>query len=641
MTSLVRTILALTLALAALGCEAPEDVPEVAPEAPLATASSGLSLTFNGARIAMSGFPAASFANGVPAGFDAWLAQISAEYYTHAAITLDPTGWTGFTKVEDLRAPLQRAMTAARARGIKLLPMITIGSASSGWWSTLTDPAVQMNRISLPGGGLIASPTYAPDPNGMDAQFARLVQVIRDAGNLPDGGYDGVDAVVLSYDEFGDPYPIDRRYHVLVPGGAPAGLPGSHRASQLDRDFVLAQTSGSNADKLAALVNTSIHRRMKKVQEILGSSTKVLVYGDEWDPESTGGYKYHSFLSPTEWVHLSPSLRRLVGLTESQKTAFRSGVIFVPWQYTWGSGGDRDSTTAVDLEPRYNAFAALEAFEKAGFKFIYTAAFDSDTRVACEARIAMWSYLYAARCFPRSSVGYLAAQWRYEPNPPGLACPDQAPLPDPLDIRHELYVANASTTARSVDDHWTAPLSSSSAPWRTTWGNPATTSADTLALSFDDVVRRAPLAQGYALRFRATFNGGDMAIYPDFGIPGFTGNYPAIRRVGGTLTLGGLAYGRDRSFGTAGAFTGQQVSADVADVALFVKASARAVAMRVQMNGSVYRTGFIPYANLDPGLLQLVGGNNSGSATSKTTLSPIVGCAGMEDAWVDEMYRNQ
>lgn len=615
-----------------VGCAASEVEAEAGAEVAESTQPL-LSLSFNGVRIAMSKEPSVAFTNVTPAGYDAWLGEVQSEFYTHVAITVDPSGWAGFTKVEDLEAGLRRVIGLARAHNLKVIPLVPIGSGGSGWWGRLNDPPVQMNRVTIPGLGSVATPTYAPDVAAMDQQLRRLLQTINRART----SVDDVDAVLLAYDEFAIPYSSDGRYRLALPGGAPNALAGSGDTfSQLDRSYVLNET-GSRAERFAKLINTSLYRRMKLVQQELGNATRVLAYGDEWDPEATGGYKYHTFDSGSEWTYLAPDLRALTGLDTTQKSELRSGVVFLPWNYTWGNWPNKEQTeSSVDTEARYNAYAALDAFDRAGLRFIYVAAYDGRPGLSCEAGIAMQSYVNTSRCFPRSSVGYMAAWWGAQP----ITCANGVTPPSSLEIRHELYVANANSQVRPIDDHFTAPLSTTSTPWKSVFGNPSNDTAnDRLVLTYDDVVSRAPVTGGYAVRYTATFNG-DMAIYPDFGISNLSTNYPALRRVGSSLQLGGLMYGKTHTWGSAGAFVGQSFPGSTAQVTLFVKSGDKQIAMKANVGGAVTKSGFVQYPAFNSQVLQLVGGNNSGSSGASSTIGSVQGCYGLDDNWMNEIYRN-
>jgi hypothetical protein len=157
-------------------------------------------------------------------------------------------------------------------------------------------------------------------------------------------------------------------------------------------------------------------------------------------------------------------------------------------------------------------------------------------------------------------------------------------------------------------------------------------------LTFDDIVARAPFPVGpdggrdLALSFDAAFTD-DIAFHPDFSIP-LTQHYPAIRRSGGKLQLGGLRYGSSEVWGTFGSFNGQTLSSDFVHIKLYTRGGNQ-VAIRVIDGDKTYDSGFVTFPQA-LGALQLVGANTNGS-NGAVTLSGISGGVAYSDAMLDAL----
>jgi hypothetical protein len=193
-----------------------------------------------------------------------------------------------------------------------------------------------------------------------------------------------------------------------------------------------------------------------------------------------------------------------------------------------------------------------------------------------------------------------------------------------------------------VADHWGAiDLAAATDPtprWKQVWGDPSVDVAhDTLHLTFDDVVRwqEFDATDGMAISFSVTLNG-NIAFSVQPTLATGTQNFPAIRRVGGHLELGGLRYGMSESWGTFSGFTGQQIAnRDTVRVTVFTRRG-RELAMRVEDGKNVYQSGFSAFSNL--GQIQLIGGNTNGDDSGSIDVGPVEGCTGLDMSETTAVY---
>jgi hypothetical protein len=363
----------------------------------------------------------------------------------------------------------RKAFLLAHEHGMRMIPKIQLGSKWSLHWTATNNPHIQMNRYH-DGQRIWGCPSFAYDPDGIDASFEELLTVIREAfieANLP---YD-LEFIDLGHDE-----PVDDGY--LLIGGVPDSVAGPEDSfAQIDREFILDRVNNHGDDVSTAfqtLVVNELFRRVGQVQRILGPETRILVYGDLWDPEANGGIEKRTFLTKEEEIcydhaarkvacdsdemdrraiemviqhsQMTPGIGSLPGLTDDQKTIFRNGVILRPWCYydAWPFGGDPDG------DGKYNAEASFSYLAKHGFKFVFTSVHHekpSDKAYTEGELRAMTKYVKASRLFRDSCYGYAAAPWEARWQDP----PDTLEIFDTLEELYELnrgYIPKSSFRER-------------------------------------------------------------------------------------------------------------------------------------------------------------------------------------------------
>ncbi|HVT10231.1 MAG TPA: hypothetical protein VHO67_22380 [Polyangia bacterium] len=198
----------------------------------------------------------------------------------------------------------------------------------------------------------------------------------------------------------------------------------------------------------------------------------------------------------------------------------------------------------------------------------------------------------------------------------------------------------ASCCPVSVKDGWTTTLDAG--PWGLAWGDPSVdTTNKQLILSFDDIAQRNPnYPGGYVVSFYVNIPSAPFVAHLD--VSGFTNaTFPAFRRASQNtpLTIGGMRYAG--SWGSFGAWNGQQSAGGSARVTIYVKANT-AMAALATSTGFSAQSGWVTLVSGAgaTGNLGLVGTNDSDLASSDKTaaIGPINGCAGLSDGQVDALY---
>lgn len=215
------------------------------------------------------------------------------------------------------------------------------------------------------------------------------------------------------------------------------------------------------------------------------------------------------------------------------------------------------------------------------------------------------------------------------------------PLPDGSSSTCSPVPACTQPTA----DAWTSALGAAGNNWQLAFGNPASEpSNNRLRLSYDDIVQRSqPYSGGFYVTYQVTLEGGTV-FTPSPGLDGVV--LPSMRRAQtGGIQFGGDAYGGQWSDSLPAGFAGRSSAAVLsAKVTTFVKAQARQVAMKVEVDGKVYRSGWIAGtagSQTDVGRLQLIGQNNSSvfsGSTDYVYVGPLSGCSAFSDAEIDALY---
>lgn len=199
-----------------------------------------------------------------------------------------------------------------------------------------------------------------------------------------------------------------------------------------------------------------------------------------------------------------------------------------------------------------------------------------------------------------------------------------------------------------VHDRWDAPLGAGHSGWRVEFGDPRVdVASQRLIVSYDDVAaRNAPLVGGYYLTAEVTFEGYTVLTpYPYV----WEVLLPSLRRnaAGTGLQLGSTKYGQGNVWhdDMPAGFAGKTLTdTNKALVTTYVKASGKALAVKVQSGDQIHHSGWVSgftWPETDLGLFRYVGENNSsvyGGASDLVYVGPIDGCQRLSDAAVAQHY---
>lgn len=336
--------------------------------------------------------------------------------------------------------------------GLRLIPMVQVADMhAENWWNFRYDGPVykqgQNNNIdwnqvrpvidNKPCWFKCPSLLEDKSPGGFDNCFRIFLQNLRDGFIQAKLSYP-LEYIHLGHDEL-NVYNEETRQWDLLLINCGSALDRSYFEDTLGFDRIQQKTDMST--EIQHLLAAEIHRRVIQVRQTLNEGktpfTKVIIYGDQWDPEHNGGYPKRvpvkvCFRADEQQgsnrdilpVHcdactncvekrydrtviLSPGILDLPGLTSAQKAEVRNNVIIQPWMYDeyWDLGGKK----------KYNATNTFYQLSTHGFSFCYVssiAANDTNNISQIKRSFAMMhNYIQASRNFRSSCLGYVAAQW--------------------------------------------------------------------------------------------------------------------------------------------------------------------------------------------------------------------------------------
>lgn len=315
------------------------------------------------------------------------------------------------------------AFRKVNSYGMRLIPSVQLGSQHSIGWESFPGQQIDWNMVTI-NGKTYKCPSLVEDnsSNGFDACFKQFLQAVRNGYNQAGLSYP-LEYIHLGHDELN----LYETNQLLINCG-----------SKLDEAF-LGNFTLNNTDispVIQQLLSTEIYRRIKQVQEVLNNNispfTKVLIWGDQWDPEHNGGYFKIIFnvkvcynivfgnclpcnsCSPfcterfeNKIATLSPGILSLPGLTDAQKSELKSNLILQPWSYGEEGGAPGDF---------YNAQNTFNQFTAYGFKFGSVSSIVAVDPNNYQEQIRqsfsmMHNYINASRNFKSNFTGYTAAQW--------------------------------------------------------------------------------------------------------------------------------------------------------------------------------------------------------------------------------------
>jgi hypothetical protein len=202
--------------------------------------------------------------------------------------------------------------------------------------------------------------------------------------------------------------------------------------------------------------------------------------------------------------------------------------------------------------------------------------------------------------------------------------------------------------ASPLAENWTAAIGSGDSNWEVEFGDPWIDVANhRLVVTYDDVAGRTSAYDGgYYVAAEVTLEGGTVLTpYPYANEL----RWPSLRRsgTGAGVELGATKYGISESWTSndwAG-FSGITISGTKTVVlTTYVKATAKALAVKVSYGGHTYRSGWVsgftwPQTNL--GIMRFIGENNSSVYQGDAVyVGPLTGCQKLTDAAIDALFLN-
>jgi len=202
--------------------------------------------------------------------------------------------------------------------------------------------------------------------------------------------------------------------------------------------------------------------------------------------------------------------------------------------------------------------------------------------------------------------------------------------------------------AAPIQEGWTAAIDTRGSDWTVAFGDPWVDVANhRLVVSYDDVASRQTAYEGgYYVAAEVTLEGGTVLT------PNPYSNelrWPSLRRTGSGngVELGADQYGVTNSWSSGDwpNFSGVTLTGTTKVLLTsYVKASAKAFAVKVTYGGKSYRSGWVSgftWKETNLGVLRYIGENNSSAfAGDAVYVGPLSGCQNLSDAAVQASFEN-
>jgi hypothetical protein len=319
-----------------------------------------------------------------------------------------------------LKSEVKKAFIKASGYNLGFIPGIQMSSQWSYHWVNMGNANIEMNWYKSSNGTIKGTPSFAPDPHGIDKSFIEVLKIIKqaiDEGKTENNITNSVNYLFIGHDEF----MTEGMYF----------LPALQSAK--DRIYIDKLTDAGKSPQVAlqTIVAAEIYRRLQQAQTVFGTTMKTLLFADMFDPEANGGQPWKMKVKgyfklndarvyppvystlPTlavryvdEEINISSGFLSLPGLSTAEKQAVKSKVIFMPWSYL---------TKWYGRSSGYNANNTFKYFSDNGCQFIYTSAYSpTDTPGVFniyEGNIAMKRYQAASLNYRSNCRGYYSAHW--------------------------------------------------------------------------------------------------------------------------------------------------------------------------------------------------------------------------------------
>jgi hypothetical protein len=314
-----------------------------------------------------------------------------------------------------MRYTFRNAFLVAHNAGLRMIPEIQMASKWSLHWNNLITsyPNIQMNIHQNAQGIRYGCPALAQDAsgvtNGIDKAFNDLLIEIREGFNLAkqSAGFTySFEYIFLGHDE-----PVDEN-RILI-----GNTTNNVSFSTNDRNYLVNNGGLTSSSAYQKLIVSHVYRRITTVKSVLGSSVRVLIMADMWDPEADGGTNLNTNNGTIRLVdpfqaqsgNYNQGIATLPGLTSTAKSTFRSSVILSPWNYWYAWPFPGDPTNDGD----YNTETTFSYFNYNGFNFISMCSIgvEDDISNIQESSVAMREYISTGKKIGLRWLGFIAAPW--------------------------------------------------------------------------------------------------------------------------------------------------------------------------------------------------------------------------------------
>jgi hypothetical protein len=205
---------------------------------------------------------------------------------------------------------------------------------------------------------------------------------------------------------------------------------------------------------------------------------------------------------------------------------------------------------------------------------------------------------------------------------------------------------SAPACAMPFHDDWKQALSCTpipGIPWYAVLGSPSSDDDYNMMVGhYDSIQRVDPLPGGYTMSFDLTIDD-DLDFY--VGMPAVSLDVPSLVRMGDKILLTGSHWDTTALVPLVETdFDGKLVANGPMHVTYYVQATSRSCAMRVDLGGHTYRSGFVKCANGDNAVdgkdvsTPQLTGNVSFGTLGYAHIGEIEGCADLSDAAISAAY---
>jgi hypothetical protein len=313
---------------------------------------------------------------------------------------------------------LVNLFTMSAAAGLRFIPVIGMSSGASYDLRTrAANPHIEENIIgpSRDRRFIIGCHEFAPKPSGVDSTFGIIVKGIKAAKEKAAGYSAPLEYVFVNHDEFAYFWE-----EVMMIGGGPPWLAVKGRFSPSDRRYLdsLMDKGYTLTSAFNHCIVAEMYRRLTQIQQEL-PSVKMMMFGDAFDPNLSGGFPLYTYKStdPSDKLHsvkLTPQIAALPGLHTDEKKRFRENIVVLPWAYNIKTGTYAQClrVNPKDTMRLYDAAGTFGYLASNGFSFLYHSAVPNIN--ACSYKRSrllegvdmMRRYSSASRQFRANCLGY-------------------------------------------------------------------------------------------------------------------------------------------------------------------------------------------------------------------------------------------